>query len=104
MTPAEAELNALLVARDCEFYGIRLNSVLDHNGVVFNLAVGHPGILIFLNNTRQSILAWPRIRKLSFKRKKFIIKLHQEVCKYTIRPVCLSEEESNHSISLYLAA
>lgn len=76
--PAEAEASLLDVARKVETYGIRLNVAKDHEGVALNLAVAHMGILVFQNSTKINTFSWAKIRKLSFKRKKFLIKLHPE--------------------------
>ena len=43
-----------------------------------NLAVAHLGVLVFQNCTKINTFSWAKIRKLSFKRKKFLIKLHPE--------------------------
>ncbi|XP_023243489.1 FERM, ARHGEF and pleckstrin domain-containing protein 2-like [Centruroides sculpturatus] len=50
----------------------------DHEGVVLNLAVAHMGILVFQNFTKINTFSWAKIRKLSFKRKRFLIKLLPE--------------------------
>ena len=50
----------------------------DHEGVFLNLAVAHMGILVFQNYTKINTFSWAKIRKLSFKRRKFLIKLHPE--------------------------
>lgn len=50
----------------------------DHEGVQLNLAVAHMGILVFQNFTKINTFSWAKIRKLSFKRKKFLVKLHPE--------------------------
>ena len=50
----------------------------DHEGVPLNLAVAHLGVLVFQNCTKINTFSWAKIRKLSFKRKKFLIKLHPE--------------------------
>lgn len=58
------------------------NSVIyyfqDHEGVPLNLAVAHMGALVFQNFTKINTFSWAKIRKLSFKRKKYLIKLHPE--------------------------
>lgn len=77
-TPAEAEASLVDVARKVETYGIRLNASKDHEGVALYLAVAHMGILVFQNNTKINTFSWAKIRKLSFKRKKFLIKLHPD--------------------------
>lgn len=50
----------------------------DHEAVPLNLAVAHMGILVFQNFTKINTFSWAKIRKISFKRKKFLIKLHPE--------------------------
>ncbi|CAC5369552.1 FARP2 [Mytilus coruscus] len=81
-TPAEAEASLVDVARKVETYGIRLNAAKDHEGVALYLAVAHMGILVFQNNTKINTFSWAKIRKLSFKRKKFLIKLHPDTYGY----------------------
>ncbi|KAJ8733732.1 hypothetical protein PYW07_014283 [Mythimna separata] len=77
-SPAEADLNLLETARRCELYGIKMHPAKDHEGVPLNLAVAHLGIIVFQNNTKINTFSWAKIRKISFKRKKFLIKLHPE--------------------------
>ncbi|XP_054723282.1 FERM, ARHGEF and pleckstrin domain-containing protein 1-like [Uloborus diversus] len=77
-SPAEADINLLETARRCELYGIRMTPAKDHEGVPLNLAVAHLGVLVFQNFTKINTFSWVKIRKLSFKRKKFLIKLHPE--------------------------
>lgn len=50
----------------------------DHEQVHLNLSVAHTGILVFQNITKINTFSWAKIRKLSFKRKKFLIKLQPE--------------------------
>ncbi|CAD0195222.1 unnamed protein product [Chrysodeixis includens] len=77
-SPAEADLNLLETARRCELYGIKMHPAKDHEGVPLNLAVAHLGIIVFQNYTKINTFSWAKIRKISFKRKKFLIKLHPE--------------------------
>ena len=42
------------------------------------LSVAHLGILVFQNGAKINTFSWAKIRKLSFKRRKFLIKLHPE--------------------------
>ena len=79
LSPAEADQKLLEIAKKLEMYGVRLSPVKDHEGVPLNLSVVHNGILIFQNYTKVNTFEWIKIRKLSFKRKRFFIKLHQEV-------------------------
>ena len=62
------------------FYILKLYShqLQDHEGVPLNLAVAHMGVLVFQNYTKINTFSWAKIRKLSFKRKKYLIKLHPE--------------------------
>lgn len=101
-SPAEADLNLLETARRCELYGIKMHPAKvkkkkkgaykhkicikliilffrqDHEGVSLNLAVAHMGIIVFQHYTKINTFSWAKIRKISFKRKKFLIKLHPE--------------------------
>ncbi|CAH1780617.1 unnamed protein product [Owenia fusiformis] len=77
-SPAEADFNLLDTARKVELYGIRMHEAKDHEGVPLTLAVAHMGVLVFQNQTKINTFSWAKIRKLSFKRKKFLIKLHPE--------------------------
>ncbi|KAJ8960751.1 hypothetical protein NQ318_020044 [Aromia moschata] len=77
-SPAEADLNLLETARRCELYGIKLHPAKDHENVPLNLAVAHMGIIVFQNYTKINTFSWAKIRKISFKRKRFLIKLHPE--------------------------
>lgn len=77
-SPAQADLNLLETARRCELYGIKMQAAKDHEGVPLNLAVAHMGVLVFQNLTKINTFSWAKVRKLSFKRKRFLIKLHPE--------------------------
>ncbi|XP_044752124.1 FERM, ARHGEF and pleckstrin domain-containing protein 2 isoform X1 [Coccinella septempunctata] len=77
-SPAEADLNLLETARRCELYGIKMHPAKDHENIPLNLAVAHMGILVFQNYTKINTFSWAKIRKISFKRKRFLIKLHPE--------------------------
>lgn len=52
--------------------------VQDHDGVSLELAVAHAGIAVFQGNMKINSFSWAKIRKLCFKRRKFLIKLHPE--------------------------
>lgn len=77
-TPAEADLNLLETARRCDLYGMTMHTAKDVEGVPLNLSVAHLGIVVFQHLTRINTFSWAKIRKISFKRKRFLIKLHQE--------------------------
>lgn len=57
---------------------MKMHAAKDHEGVPLNLSVAHFGIAVFQGITRINTFSWAKIRKLSFKRKKFLIKLHPE--------------------------
>ncbi|XP_057601981.1 FERM, ARHGEF and pleckstrin domain-containing protein 2 isoform X2 [Hippopotamus amphibius kiboko] len=77
-TPAESDFQVLEIARKLEMYGIRFHTASDREGAKINLAVSHMGILVFQSSTKINTFNWSRVRKLSFKRKRFLIKLHPE--------------------------
>ncbi|XP_048957347.1 FERM, ARHGEF and pleckstrin domain-containing protein 2 isoform X4 [Canis lupus dingo] len=78
-TPAESDFQVLEIARKLEMYGIRFHPASDREGARINLAVSHMGVLVFQGTTKINTFNWSRVRKLSFKRKRFLIKLHPEV-------------------------
>ncbi|XP_076019269.1 FERM domain-containing protein 7 [Genypterus blacodes] len=97
--PADSDIQLLEVARKLDMYGIRPHPAHDGEGMRINLAVTHSGVLVFQGNTKINTFSWAKIRKLSFKRKHFLIKLHDKVgpsCKDTLefcmasRDVCKS--------------
>uniref|UniRef100_A0AAY5EA83 FERM, ARHGEF and pleckstrin domain-containing protein 2 n=1 Tax=Electrophorus electricus TaxID=8005 RepID=A0AAY5EA83_ELEEL len=78
-TPAESDFQVLEIARKLEMYGVRFHPAADREGSKINLAVAHMGLQVFQGNTKINTFNWSKIRKLSFKRKRFLIKLHSEV-------------------------
>ncbi|NXU50388.1 FRMD7 protein, partial [Turnix velox] len=86
-TPAESDIQLLDVARKLEMYGIRAHPASDGEGTHINLAVTHMGVLVLRGNMKINTFNWSKIRKLSFKRKHFLIKLHANIsalCKDTL--------------------
>ncbi|KAG7263329.1 hypothetical protein CRUP_002221 [Coryphaenoides rupestris] len=78
-TPAESDFQVLEIARKLEMYGVRFHPASDREGTKINLSVAHMGLQVFQGNTKINTFNWSKIRKLSFKRKRFLIKLHPEV-------------------------
>ncbi|XP_032627364.1 FERM, ARHGEF and pleckstrin domain-containing protein 1 isoform X1 [Chelonoidis abingdonii] len=78
-TPAESDFQLLEIARRLEMYGIRLHPAKDREGTKINLAVANTGILVFQSHTKINAFNWAKVRKLSFKRKRFLIKLRPDV-------------------------
>ncbi|XP_072267415.1 FERM, ARHGEF and pleckstrin domain-containing protein 1 isoform X2 [Pyxicephalus adspersus] len=77
-TPAESDFQLLEVARRLEMYGIRLHPAKDREGTKINLSVANTGILVFQGHTKINAFNWAKVRKLSFKRKRFLIKLRPD--------------------------
>ncbi|XP_075385885.1 FERM, ARHGEF and pleckstrin domain-containing protein 2 isoform X3 [Tenrec ecaudatus] len=78
-TPAESDFQVLEIARKLDMYGVRFHVASDREGTEINLAVSHRGVLVFQGTTKINTFNWSKVRKLSFKRKRFLIKLHPEV-------------------------
>uniref|UniRef100_A0A3P9KWF8 FERM, ARHGEF and pleckstrin domain-containing protein 1 n=1 Tax=Oryzias latipes TaxID=8090 RepID=A0A3P9KWF8_ORYLA len=77
-TPAESDYQLLEIARRLEMYGVRLHPAKDREGSHLSLSVAHTGVLVFQNHTKINAFNWAKIRKLSFKRKRFLIKLRAD--------------------------
>uniref|UniRef100_A0AAY4D394 FERM, ARHGEF and pleckstrin domain-containing protein 1 n=1 Tax=Denticeps clupeoides TaxID=299321 RepID=A0AAY4D394_9TELE len=82
-TPAESDFQLLEIARRLEMYGIRLHPAKDREGTKLSLAVAHTGILVFQGHTKINAFNWSKVRKLSFKRKRFLIKLRPDLSQST---------------------
>ncbi|XP_075896056.1 FERM, ARHGEF and pleckstrin domain-containing protein 1-like isoform X2 [Nelusetta ayraudi] len=78
-SPAESDYQLLEVARRLEMYGVRLHPAKDREGTKLSLAVAHTGVLVFQGHTRINAFNWSKVRKLSFKRKRFLIKLRPDL-------------------------
>ncbi|XP_074515327.1 FERM, ARHGEF and pleckstrin domain-containing protein 1 isoform X1 [Sebastes fasciatus] len=78
-TPAESDYQLLEVARRLEMYGIRLHPAKDREGTRLSLAVANTGVLVFQGHTKINAFNWSKVRKLSFKRKRFLIKLRPDL-------------------------
>ncbi|XP_056226074.1 FERM, ARHGEF and pleckstrin domain-containing protein 1-like isoform X4 [Seriola aureovittata] len=77
-TPAESDYQLLEIARRLEMYGVRLHPAKDREGTKLSLSVAHTGVLVFQGYTKINAFNWSKIRKLSFKRKRFLIKLRAD--------------------------
>uniref|UniRef100_H3D8Z6 FERM, ARHGEF and pleckstrin domain-containing protein 1 n=1 Tax=Tetraodon nigroviridis TaxID=99883 RepID=H3D8Z6_TETNG len=67
------------VARRLEMYGIRLHPAKDREGTRLSLTVAHTGVLVFQGHAKINSFNWAKVRKLSFKRKRFLIKLRSDL-------------------------
>ncbi|CAD6187522.1 unnamed protein product [Caenorhabditis auriculariae] len=82
MSPGESDLAMLEVARRCDFYGVKLHAAKDVDNNEAALSVMHLGMKVFRQLQLDTTFSWARIRKLSFKRKKLLIKLHPDSYQY----------------------
>ncbi|XP_041055794.1 FERM, ARHGEF and pleckstrin domain-containing protein 1 isoform X1 [Carcharodon carcharias] len=78
-TPAASDYQLLEIARRLETYGIRQHCAKDREGTKINLSVSHAGIIVFQGNNKINSFNWAKVRKLSFKRKRFLIKFRPEM-------------------------
>ncbi|XP_055492649.1 FERM, ARHGEF and pleckstrin domain-containing protein 1 [Leucoraja erinacea] len=78
-TPATSDYQLLEIARKLEMYGIRQHRAKDREGTKINLSVSHTGIIVFQGNNKINSFNWAKVRKLSFKRKRFLIKFRPEM-------------------------
>ncbi|XP_007904481.2 FERM, ARHGEF and pleckstrin domain-containing protein 1 isoform X1 [Callorhinchus milii] len=78
-TPAESDFQLLEIARRLETYGIRQHPAKDREGTKIHLSVSHTGIIVFQGQNKINSFNWAKVRKLSFKRKRFLIKFRPEV-------------------------
>ncbi|XP_015777966.1 PREDICTED: FERM domain-containing protein 7-like [Acropora digitifera] len=60
-------------------YGVILYPAKDKDRVELFLAAAHMGVLVFQDGSNIKTFSWAKIRKLSFKRKRFLLKLHPEI-------------------------
>lgn len=82
MSPGESDLAMLEVSRRCDFYGVKLHPAKDIEGNEAALSVMHLGIKVLRHLQLDTTFSWARIRKLSFKRKKLLVKLHPDTYQY----------------------
>ncbi|XP_072357620.1 FERM domain-containing protein 7-like [Scyliorhinus torazame] len=100
LTSAESETRLLDTARTLEMFGIRLHPANDGEGTQIDLAVLHMGILVFQGKTKINTFNWAKIRKLSFKKRHFFIKLHSNIftasCKDSLEFLMASRNTCKH--------
>ncbi|XP_046851919.1 FERM, ARHGEF and pleckstrin domain-containing protein 2-like [Xenia sp. Carnegie-2017] len=78
-SPADVDRNILDVARRLDTYGITLYPCKAEDSAPLNISVAHMGVVVFQDKDRVNTFSWANIRKLSFHRRKFLIKLHPEL-------------------------
>ncbi|KAM9316673.1 band 4.1-like protein 2 [Gastrophryne carolinensis] len=75
LTPAQADITYLENAKKLSMYGVDLHHAKDSEGVDIMLGVCANGLLIYKDRLRINRFAWPKILKISYKRRNFFIKV-----------------------------
>lgn len=73
--PNAADLHFLENAKKLAMYGVDIHPAQDSENVDINIGVSANGLLIYRDKLRINRFAWPKILKISYKRKYFFIKL-----------------------------
>ncbi|CAB4005675.1 Tyrosine- phosphatase non-receptor type 4, partial [Paramuricea clavata] len=79
LSPAQAELKFLEIAKRLELYGSEVQKAKDAEGYDIEVIVCSEGIKIYRDNKRLNIFAWSRIEKVLFNRKHFYVQLLPDV-------------------------
>ncbi|UJR32117.1 hypothetical protein I4U23_019585 [Adineta vaga] len=74
-TPSAADLHFLENAKKLAMYGVDIHPAQDSENVDINIGVSANGLLIYRDKLRINRFAWPKILKISYKRRYFFIKL-----------------------------
>ncbi|XP_037920743.1 band 4.1-like protein 4 isoform X2 [Hermetia illucens] len=75
MTPATAELNYLDKVKWHDMYGVDLHPVLGEDSVEYFLGLTPSGIVVLRNKTTVAHYYWPRIAKVYFKGRYFMLRV-----------------------------
>ncbi|CAF1071160.1 unnamed protein product [Adineta ricciae] len=73
--PSAADLHFLENAKKLAMYGVDIHPAQDSENVDINIGVSANGLLIYRDKLRINRFAWPKILKISYKRRYFFIKL-----------------------------
>ncbi|XP_030639279.1 protein 4.1b isoform X2 [Chanos chanos] len=92
MSPAQADILFLQSAKDLPLYGVDLHPAMDENGTDVFVGLCHEGLMVYTDDTITNRIPWPRIVKISYKRKIFHLR---------IRP---SEEDSETALVFTLSS
>ncbi|XP_062506478.1 band 4.1-like protein 1 isoform X2 [Corticium candelabrum] len=74
-TPADAENHLLEHAKRLEMFGVDLHRARDHENVDIQLGVSGNGMDVYRDDRRINRFSWPKVMKISFRRKKYSIKI-----------------------------
>ncbi|KAL5282785.1 EPB41L4A family protein [Megaselia abdita] len=75
MSPATAELNYLDKVKWHDMYGVDLHPVLGEDSVEYFLGLTPSGIVVLRNKTKVAHYYWPRIAKVYYKGKYFMLRI-----------------------------
>ncbi|VDD76885.1 unnamed protein product [Mesocestoides corti] len=71
--PEMADRNFLNNAKKLALYGVHMHKVTSSSGVEHGLGVYYGGLLLYLSRIRLQRFSWPRIIKLSYRKRHFIM-------------------------------
>lgn len=74
-TPEEAEIHFLENAKKLAMYGVELHTARDAEGEKIKLGVCASGLIVYKDKVQMNRFVWPKVLKLSYRRKKFYIKI-----------------------------
>lgn len=74
-TPEEAEIHFLENAKKLAMFGVELHSARDAEGEKIKLGICASGIIVYKDKVQMNRFVWPKVLKLSYRRKKFYIKI-----------------------------
>ncbi|XP_053405416.1 uncharacterized protein LOC123522987 isoform X4 [Mercenaria mercenaria] len=77
--PATAELKFLDKVKWLDMYGVDLHPVLGESNTEYFLGLTPTGIVVYKNKTKVGNYFWPRITKINFKGKVFIIRVKDKI-------------------------
>ncbi|KAH9281428.1 Band 4.1-like protein 2 [Echinococcus granulosus] len=72
-SPEMADRNFLNNSKKLALYGVHMHKVLSSSGVEHGLGVYYGGLLLYLSRIRLQRFSWPRIIKLSYRKRHFIM-------------------------------
>ncbi|XP_065896646.1 tyrosine-protein phosphatase non-receptor type 4-like [Dysidea avara] len=78
LTPADAEYNFLMHAKDMDFYGIELFRAQDPHGLELMVGITHMGVVVFHHKRKVNTFEWTNIHQVTYKRRRFTMHITPE--------------------------